>query len=40
MSEFDIDDDKKDEDLDKTMVDPDDEDSEPDVTSFDDPDTL
>ena len=38
MSDFD--DDEKSDDLDKPVVDPEDEDAEPDVTSFDDPDTI
>lgn len=38
MSDFDLDDDK--DDPEKAIVDPEDEDGEPDVTSFDDPDVI
>ena len=38
MSDFDLDDDK--DDPEKAVVDPEDEDGEPDVTNFDDPDVI
>jgi hypothetical protein len=40
MNDFDLDDDKKDDEPDKTSIDADDENAPPEIESFDDQDTL